>query len=338
MPSRADSSLKPLGFDPRAMLLTPSKTPRKRPAESEAALNSTARVLFPTRKGNHFSLTLSSYEELDGGAASSSKIQIYTDSKERVPSVGDEEENPFLSKNAKPRRIKAKTSFTKRRKSAEERAEEMEEAARNDEGMIYPRQENLPPFRSPPTSGPTNAADDSDAQSDDSIRRKAGASSRRLFTRSTIQPRLLFPNESQRHDREAVDEEDEEAATDIELPVPVPTPRRSTRYQLRQEMEEEVLATPPATGRATRSATRKETAEHETPPMADTSELQQPEDTPLLMPMHATRSKKASPFDSWRRTKQGSKAAPKGTKRQAEPMERGEASGKRVRSGMHLDS
>lgn len=89
------------------------------------------------RKGNHFSLTLSSYEELDGGAASSSKIQIYTDSKERVPSVGDEEENPFLSKNAKPRRIKAKTSFTKRRKSAEERAEEMEEAARNDEGMIY---------------------------------------------------------------------------------------------------------------------------------------------------------------------------------------------------------
>lgn len=152
MPSRAESSLKPLGFDPRAMLPTPLKTPRKRPAESEAALSSTARVLFPsrptnvedvmpsprkTRKGNRFSLALSSHEEVGGGVAASSKIQIYTDSKERVPSVGDEEENPFLSKNAKPHSRKARANFIKRRKSDEERAEEMEEAARNDEGVIY---------------------------------------------------------------------------------------------------------------------------------------------------------------------------------------------------------
>lgn len=90
-----------------------------------------------TRKGSHFSLALSSYEEeVDGGVAAS-KIQIYTDSKERVPSIGDEEENPFLSKNAKPHSRKARANFIKRRKSDEERAEEMEEAARNDEGVIY---------------------------------------------------------------------------------------------------------------------------------------------------------------------------------------------------------
>lgn len=39
-------------------------------------------------------------------------------------------------KNAKPHGRKAKISFIKRRKSDEE-AEEMEEAARNDEGMVY---------------------------------------------------------------------------------------------------------------------------------------------------------------------------------------------------------
>jgi len=99
-----------------------------------------------------------------------------------------------------------------------------------------------------------------------------------------------------------------------------------------------MLATPLAIGRATRSTTRNEAAEHEAPTIADTSELQPAGDTPLLMPTHATRSKKASPFDSWRRTKDVSKAVPKGTKRQAEPMERGEASGKRVKSGLHLDS
>lgn len=66
----------------------------------------------------------------DGKAAgSSSKIEIYTDSKERVPTLDEDEANPFLSRNAaKP---------NKRRRSKAVTEEEMEEAARNDEGLVY---------------------------------------------------------------------------------------------------------------------------------------------------------------------------------------------------------
>jgi hypothetical protein len=54
-------------------------------------------------------------------------IQIYTDSKERVPSLGDDEEaNPFLTRNAATTK---KNGKARRRTSAEEE--------RNEEGMVY---------------------------------------------------------------------------------------------------------------------------------------------------------------------------------------------------------
>lgn len=63
--------------------------------------------------------------------AESSEIKIYTDSKERVPSLDEDESNPFLTKNAAKPGPRTKS---KKRNSREAR---MEEAAKNDEGMVY---------------------------------------------------------------------------------------------------------------------------------------------------------------------------------------------------------
>jgi hypothetical protein len=61
---------------------------------------------------------------------SSSKIQIYTDSKERVPTLDEDAANPFLTRNAaKPNKRQKQTH------SSREAA--MDDAVRNDEGMVY---------------------------------------------------------------------------------------------------------------------------------------------------------------------------------------------------------
>jgi hypothetical protein len=133
---------KPSSTETFGMLQTPAKTPRKRATHSTTT-NSTARVLFPGRPvniedampsprkarkakyQNPFSIAAEGDDE-----AGSSKIQIYTDSKERIPSLDEDASNPFLSRNAaKPNKRQKKTH------SARDAA--MEEAVRNDEGMVY---------------------------------------------------------------------------------------------------------------------------------------------------------------------------------------------------------
>lgn len=117
------------------MLPTPHKTPRKRSQEGEETLGSTARVLFsnrPTRiedamptprrgrKSNPFSLM---EEEGDG------EIPIYTDSKERIPTEDEEEDNPFITKRGRGKRTRAPVKATVDPK--------MQEAADKGEGIIY---------------------------------------------------------------------------------------------------------------------------------------------------------------------------------------------------------
>lgn len=131
------------------MLPTPAKTPRKRDVRSD--LSSTARVLFPnrpatiddampdprkTRKNRkHAAFTLQSFIEGDE-EADADKIEIYTDSKERIPTLDEEEDNPFITtkKNGK---AKTNGSREPKRRKIDERTAEMEKAVRNEEGMIY---------------------------------------------------------------------------------------------------------------------------------------------------------------------------------------------------------
>ena len=135
------------------MLPTPAKTPRKRDATKNATLKSTARILFPGRsatvdevmpsprkakKGKLQDFSISSFAEEGDDEASAGGIPIYTDSKERMPSVGVEDDNPFLSKNAGGKKKTGGDSRSKRSKAKKSRHEiEMEDAAKNDEGIIY---------------------------------------------------------------------------------------------------------------------------------------------------------------------------------------------------------
>jgi hypothetical protein len=78
------------------------------------------------RRSKLFSLDLD-----DDQRGPSENIEVYTDSKERVPTVDPEEDNPFWDKpSTKPRQSKP----AKKRSTRDAR---IDEAARNDEGIVY---------------------------------------------------------------------------------------------------------------------------------------------------------------------------------------------------------
>lgn len=88
-----------------------------------------------SRKHGGFSLQSFS-EDVEGGSAAS-KIEIYTDSKERIPSVDADDDNPFMSKN-KGKGIKRAGSETQRpKRRADKKSAQMEEAMKNEDGIIY---------------------------------------------------------------------------------------------------------------------------------------------------------------------------------------------------------
>lgn len=127
---------------------------------------------------------------------------------------------------------------------------------------------------------------------------------RRPMTRASVKPRLLFPTEKQRHERELADEE---ALTDIEDKT-----QENLVTPIKQSFTN-ASATPPTTGHATRSATRKAAVNGRSSPLVGLMEAAVEES------MTATKRrprKKTSPFDGWQRTKAG-----KGRKRGAEQID-----------------
>ncbi len=129
------------------MLPTPAKTPRKRALYSEESIKPTSRVLFPSRpasiddvtprKARKFTKNVYSLNSFEDRGESSEKIEIYTDSKERIPTADeDDDENPFVTKKGKGK-SKAKARATPQRRKKDAKAEEMEDAVNHDEGMIY---------------------------------------------------------------------------------------------------------------------------------------------------------------------------------------------------------
>jgi hypothetical protein len=130
---------------------TPVKTPRKKDVPN---VNIAARALFQDanagagfiapspRKGrknkryNGFSLESFHAEEENGG-----RVQIFTDTRDKVPEVDKSEANPFIDPtvNGEGSRTKRLAGGSKRRKvSAEKRVDPQVQAAINDdEGMVY---------------------------------------------------------------------------------------------------------------------------------------------------------------------------------------------------------
>lgn len=66
----------------------------------------------------------------DDSLATSEKIEVYTDSKERIPTMDPAEDNPFLDRPGQKRQSKpAKKKST--------RDARMEASVKNDEGIVY---------------------------------------------------------------------------------------------------------------------------------------------------------------------------------------------------------
>lgn len=132
------------------MLPTPVKTHRKKPITNVSAA---ARVLFanqpevgedimalPKRKKvkkyNGFSLESFSAKDEEGGKG----IQIFTDSRDKVPELDETEDNPFITR-AETGAVSGKkvAGTSKRRKLSGEtkKKSEIEKAVGREDGMVY---------------------------------------------------------------------------------------------------------------------------------------------------------------------------------------------------------
>jgi len=218
------------------MLPTPAKTPRKR---AVGDVSSTARILFPQRPAtideamptprkarktrNLYTLESSSAHMDDD----TNKIAIFTDSKERIPTPGAVDENPFITKKGKGR---AKAAPPKSR-NLDQRTAKLNQAVERDEGMVYifRGKKILRRFHDGSSDHESAAEDDQDLSADEmAIRRQVGREAHRPLTRSSVKPRLLFQKEiQQRNLANGEDEDDEEALTDIEVPFATPSRRKA---------------------------------------------------------------------------------------------------------------
>ncbi|ROT34855.1 hypothetical protein SODALDRAFT_320969 [Sodiomyces alkalinus F11] len=186
------------------MLPTPVKTPKKPPTEAQAAsIQAVARNLF---SGDDDTARLQSArkkrvpKKYTGISMDSFKaeqveepIQIYTDSRDRVPEVDTSAENPFYGNNEtarpEPRLRRSKRNVV----VPGEGSQDIDEALEREDGMVFV-------FRGKRVFRKFDATDEDEE----------GAEGPRTLTRSSIKPRRLFQT------AEKVTPEEEEALTDIE--------------------------------------------------------------------------------------------------------------------------
>ncbi|KAG5983810.1 hypothetical protein E4U55_007042 [Claviceps digitariae] len=272
------------------MLPTPSKTPRKPPNEKTANdIQSFARNLFSSdqqpvpspqkkRSKKYSGVTLESFTAEE----EEEPISIFTDSQDRVPERDESESNPFYGIST----LESSKKQSKRKvvHIPGEGLQSLDEASRRDDGMVYV-------FRGKKFFRKFAEQDQLEEQIEFFDEGETSRISRPL-TRSSVQPRLLFPAQKPT-------EEDEEALTDVEdmnLAGPAPqTPRKLQSISAETpEAPRFAPASPPDTRRTTRSANK----------LSDT-------------PIKATGRK--SPFDSWPRTKEHKAQSPV-TKRSGESL------------------
>ncbi|RYP50411.1 hypothetical protein DL768_004086 [Monosporascus sp. mg162] len=327
-PQQKPTNTGPSSSAPRAtgMLPTPAKTPRKQPdGTTDANVLSVARNLFASetnimpspkkkRSKKYSGLTLESFTAED----IEEPIQIFTDSRDRIPEKDTNAENPFYGAAA---RDAPKPKPTQRRSSRRlvsipgEGRETIEEAVRREDGTLSMFRGKMV-FRKFPDSTDANSVGQPETDVDEET---AGTPERRRITRSSIKPRLLFPPAGK--DREVGDtvNEDEEAATDIEDPASndadaADTDIPATPLGLVDEQADTpkaprfAPASPPSTSRTTRFGSKLE---------ADATPMKKP-------------TKARSPFDGWRRSKRT--AETHGQKRAADPLDGSDEASKRQRA------
>ncbi|KAH7021036.1 uncharacterized protein B0I36DRAFT_333647 [Microdochium trichocladiopsis] len=313
------------------MLPTPAKTPRKQPNENDAAaVRSVARNLFSAESDMIASPRKRKAKKYSGIAMESfvaedieQPIPIFTDSRDRIPSIDRSSANPFYANNAAAHDsdVAFEPETAKRRSRRRqvtipgEGSQTVEEAVQRDDGIVYVfRGKKIFRKFSDSQDGRSSAL----AAGDDEMSLEAAADEEtpRRLTRSAIKPRLLFPP---RDKAPATEEDDEEAVTDIEdngvsflnaatMPHPE-TPAEAHEDNLKTPKAPRFApASPPSTIRTTRT-TSKDLAN----------------ESPLKRPI-----KSGSPFDSWRVSKRTSGRT--SLKREGEPLESSLETSKRQRA------
>ncbi|KAI7277058.1 hypothetical protein KC335_g48 [Hortaea werneckii] len=323
------TSLAPPTVDPSPMLPTPSKTPKKRKA---AALKGTARILsfqpdnpnelMPSsrkaKKHGRFH-SVSGFDLYDEERESDrDQVEVYTDANARVPEMDEAEDNPFIGRKVPATRTRRSTRATE-----DERA--MEEARMRDEADIATAER----------SSSAGQSDVSDVPGQRTLRRQAGTAAQRPLTRSSIKPRLLFPSEEQRLEREAgPDDVDEEATTDIDLPNPPTAQKQKGKARPQKHIETPRKGrfdpvSPPSTKQTKRAADRSAASGQCTPILEGEESEADPASLPTgTFPTHTGgRGSSKKIFDSWKRTKAGPSR-----KRAGEPIVEDESNVKRARS------
>ncbi|KAI8960464.1 hypothetical protein F5Y11DRAFT_267222 [Daldinia sp. FL1419] len=310
------------------MFPTPAKTPRKQPDEkSQANVRAIARSLFSEtdaiatpkkRKSKKYTgLTLDSFtaENVD------EPIEIFTDTRDRIPEADDTAANPFYEKQPASPSVEPKSP--KKRSQGKlisvpgEGKLPLDEVLQRKDGIIYV-------FRGKKIFRKFSSNEDVNSDGEDSQNEEAelsGAKSHerlRPLTRSSVKPRLLFPTKGKNVAKPTTD--DEEAATDIEDHI---------FKDVEEEEEIEAPTTPtakvskkPATPVAPRFAPASPPSTVRT---RRTTALQA---NPTEPPLKVTKSR--SPFDGWRRSK--SRATAHGQKREGEELARSNESSKRQRA------
>ncbi|KAL2266092.1 hypothetical protein VTJ83DRAFT_5444 [Remersonia thermophila] len=292
------------------MLITPAKTPQKPPNEKVSAkVKSVARNLFHddaeeetlVRSPKKIPSPAHNPDSFYTGETAETSFEIFTDSHERIPEIDTSSDNPFyVTQHAAPPEPPRRRSKRNLVTIPGEGKVTVEEAVRREDGMliVFRGKKQFRKFADVEEPTSRQGLDDGEGGLEGAVE----SPTKRHFTRSSIKPRLLFPTSSQEEDdaKDLVDEDDEEAVTDIEdhvlaslqgdeaakpetpadlIDEAAPgTPPRAPRY---------APASPPATTRTTRFGSKKAA-----------------EPTPKPKP-----PAKRSPFDSWRRVKGGATGA-----------------------------
>lgn len=165
------------------------------------------------------------------------------------------------------------------------------------------------------------------------IRRQAGISAQRPFTRSSLRPRLLFPSKEQERERQAVDVDEEEALTDIEVEDDaIAHPNLMGSQTPKKQSGTSFKAAPGHLTPQSRSVKKKSTRHLELQPVEEEAETSLEALSPVTV---VKKTQKTSPFDSWPRTKPTASARASQNKKRVGESQEEPAGTKRTRSGAH---
>ncbi|KAK4119314.1 hypothetical protein N657DRAFT_650278 [Parathielavia appendiculata] len=279
------------------MLITPAKTPQKSLDEKiKAKVKSVARNLFHNDdekvvpSPGKMRAQTDNPDSFYSNEAAEISFQIYTDSHERVPEIDQSADNPFyVTQNTvtpqAPRRRSKRQTVT----IPGEGKVSIDDAVRRTDGMLIVFRGKKQFRKFAETEEPSNR--EGLDEGDGGLAGAVESRTKRHFTRSSVQPRLLFPTATSDESNDV--NEDEEAATDIEDHVlaAMEADKPETPIDLvdeapgTPEAPRHGPASPPTTARTTRFRSKK---------TGDPAKAQQPA--------------KRSPFDSWRRVKGGAQS------------------------------